>query len=133
MLACGHAHQFFYPALFVQHGQVGAGASFRGLFLYPDMPVSESCNLGQVGDADYLSAPGDEGQLLSNDSNVITLSLIGKSATFQRPYYMKSELTAAERDADQRYQDLENYTETLEQCIRALEERIPPEGGNDNG
>ena len=46
---------------------------------------------------------------------------------------MKSELTAAERDADQRYQELENYTETLEQRIRALEERIPQEGGNDNG
>ena len=81
----------------------------------------------------YAVGYGDEGQLLSKDSNVITLSLIGKSATFQRPYYMKSELTAAERDADQRYQDLENYTETLEQRIRALEERIPPEGGNDNG
>lgn len=76
---------------------------------------------------------GKEGQLLSRDSNVITLSLIGKSATFQRPYYMKSELTAAERDADQRYQELENYTETLEQRIRALEERIPQEGGNGNG
>lgn len=81
----------------------------------------------------YAVGYGDEGQLLSKDSNVITLSLIGKSAIFQRPYYMKSELTAAERDADQRYQELENYTETLEQRIRALEERIPPEGGNDNG
>ena len=81
----------------------------------------------------YAVGYGDEGQLLSKDSNVITLSLIGKSATFQRPYYMKSELTAAERDADQRYQELENYTETLEQRIRALEERIPQEGGNDNG
>ena len=81
----------------------------------------------------YAVGYGDEGQLLSKDSNVITLSLIGKSATFQRPYYMKSELTAAERDADQRYQELENYTESLEQRIRALEERIPPEGGNNNG
>ena len=81
----------------------------------------------------YAVGYGDEGQLLSKDSNVITLSLIGKSATFQRPYYMKSELTAAERDADQRYQELEDYTETLEQRIRALEEQIPPEGGSNNG
>ena len=44
----------------------------------------------------YSVGYGGEGQLLSRDSNMITLSLIGKSATFQRPYYMKSEITALE-------------------------------------
>lgn len=81
----------------------------------------------------YAVGYGEEGQLLSKDSNVITLTLTGKSATYQRPYYMKSELTAVEREADERYQALEEYSESLEERIRALEERLPPEGGNDNG
>lgn len=83
----------------------------------------------------YAVGYGDEGQLLSKDSNVITLTLTGKSETFQRPYYMKSELTAATQAADQRYRELEDYAESLEERIRALEERIEPEPeeGGDNG
>jgi len=37
---------------------------------------------------------GKEGQLLSRDSNVLTLTLTGKSSTFIRPYFMKSEIQA---------------------------------------
>ena len=48
---------------------------------------------------------------------------------------MKSELAAATRDADQRYRALQEYSEGLEERIRALEERMEPdpEGGDDNG
>lgn len=84
----------------------------------------------------YAVGYGDEGQLLSKDSNVIVLTLTGKSETFQRPYYMKSELTAATQAADQRYRELEDYTESLEERIRALEERMEPdpeEGGEGDG
>ena len=78
---------------------------------------------------------GDEGQLLSRDSNVIILTLTGKSDTFQRPYYMKSELQAAAEGENERYQALLEYSEALEERIRALEERLEPEeeGGEDDG
>lgn len=78
---------------------------------------------------------GDEGQMLSRDSNVINLQLIGQSSTFQRPYYMKSELAANEQEWEQRYQELEEYSESLEERIRALEERMEPdpEEGEENG
>ena len=51
---------------------------------------------------------------------------------------MKSELAAATRDADRRYRALEEYTEGLEERIRALEERLEPEpdpeeGGENSG
>ena len=49
---------------------------------------------------------------------------------------MKSELTAATQAADQRYRELEDYTESLEERIRALEERMEPdpeEGGEGDG
>jgi len=74
--------------------------------------------------------------LVADDSNVITLTLTGQSDAFERPYYMKSELEdIAEGDA-RRYRELEEYTETLEERIRALEERLgpePEEGGEGNG
>lgn len=77
---------------------------------------------------------GEEGQLYSKDSNVIILTLTGKSSTFQRPYYMKSELTAEAQAAEERYQALMEYSEALEERIRALEERMEPEeGGEDDG
>lgn len=81
----------------------------------------------------YAVGYGEEGQMLSRDSNVITLTLTGKSDTFERPYYMKSELSAATRDADQRYRALQEYTEGLEERIRALEERLEPEPGPEEG
>ena len=81
----------------------------------------------------YAVGYGEEGQMLSRDSNVITLELDGRSDTFERPYYMKSELSAATRDADQRYRALQEYTEGLEERIRALEERLEPEEGGENG
>ena len=85
----------------------------------------------------YAVGYGEEGQLLSKASNVITLALTGQSATFERPYYMKSELAAATRDADRRYSALQEYTEGLEERIRALEERLEPdpepEEGGENG
>lgn len=84
----------------------------------------------------YAVGYGGEGQLLSKDSNVITLTLTGQSDSYERPYYMKSELEdIAEGDA-RRYRELEEYTETLEERIRALEERLSPEpeeGGEGNG
>ena len=83
----------------------------------------------------YAVGYGEEGQLFSKESNVITLTLDGQSTSFERPYYMKSELAAATRDADQRYQELQEYSEGLEERIRALEERMEPdpEGGDGIG
>lgn len=78
---------------------------------------------------------GDEGQMLSKDSNVITLALIGQSDSFERPYYSKAEMSAMARASEQRYEQLSEYTEGLEDRIRALEERMEPdpEGGDGNG
>ena len=62
--------------------------------------------------------------------------LTGKADTFQRPYYMKSELEDISEGDARRYRELEEYTETLEERIRALEERLgpePEEGGEGNG
>jgi len=75
----------------------------------------------------YAVGYSEEGLLFSKESNIITLTLTGQSDSFERPYYMKSELAAATRDADRRYRALEEYTEGLEERIRALEERMEPE------
>lgn len=40
---------------------------------------------------------GKEGQLLSKDSNVLTLNLEGESAAFIRPYFMKAEIEEMEK------------------------------------
>ena len=40
---------------------------------------------------------GKEGQLLSRDSNVLTLELAGESDAFVRPYFMKSEIEEMEQ------------------------------------
>ena len=73
--------------------------------------------------------------MLSKDSNVITLALIGQSDSFERPYYSKAEMSAMARASEQRYEQLSEYTEGLEDRIRALEERMEPdpEGGDGNG
>lgn len=60
---------------------------------------------------------GKEGQLYSKDSNVVNLSLTGQAETFQRPYYMKSEIASR------------RIIRSLEERIEALEERL--EGGDD--
>ncbi len=72
---------------------------------------------------------GDEGQMLSKDSNVVALTLTGRSDVFERPYYMKSELAAVTETADRKYRELEEYAESLEERIRALEERGGGTGG----
>ena len=84
----------------------------------------------------YAVGYGEEGQMLSRDSNVIILTLTGRSDSFERPYYMKSELKDISEGDARRYRELEEYTETLEERIRALEERLgpdPEEGGTENG
>ena len=70
---------------------------------------------------------GKEGQLLSKDSNVVTLQLTGKSTSFQRPYYMKSEITkmkGTETELRSEIAELETQAESLENRIKVLEEYI---------
>ena len=54
----------------------------------------------------YAVGYGGEGQLLSRDSNVVIMTLSGRADSFERPYYMKSEVRG------------------LEERIAALEERL---------
>lgn len=56
---------------------------------------------------------GKEGQLLSKDSNVLTLTLTGQSSNFVRPYYTKSEVGRIEAKAS----DLEIRICALEELI----------------
>lgn len=51
----------------------------------------------------YAVGYGEEGQLYSKESNVVTLTLNGKNASFVRPYYTHSEI-----------QDLISWVEALE-------------------
>lgn len=44
----------------------------------------------------YAVGYGEEGQLLSRDSDVLILDLAGRSEHFERPYYMKSEVKSLE-------------------------------------
>lgn len=48
---------------------------------------------------------GKEGQLLSKDSNVITLTLQGKTDSFVRPYYSKAEIDALIKEILDKIQD----------------------------
>ena len=83
----------------------------------------------------YAVGYGSEGQLFSKESNVITLTLTGQSDSFERPYYSKAEMSAMARASEQRYEQLSEYAEGLEDRIRVLEERMEPdpEGGDENG
>ena len=77
----------------------------------------------------YAVGYGAEGQLFSKESNVITLALTGRSDSFERPYYMKSELKDISEGDARWYRELEEYAESLEERIRALEERGGGTGG----
>ena len=55
----------------------------------------------------YAVGYGEEGQLLSRDSNLIILALAGRSESFERPYYMKSELLSLVQDFEERISALE--------------------------
>ena len=83
----------------------------------------------------YAVGYGAEGQLFSKDSNVITLTLAGQSASFERPYYSKAEMSAMAQASQRRYDQLSEYSQGLEERIRALEEHMEPglEGGDENG
>ena len=70
---------------------------------------------------------GKEGQLLSRDSNVLTLELIGKYTSFERPYYMKSEVAAmksTETELRSQITELETQAAEMENRIKTLEEYI---------
>ena len=70
----------------------------------------------------YAVGYGEEGQLLSRDSNLIILDLAGRSESFERPYYMKSELLSL-------VQDFEERISALEQGQQGPD----GEGGDENG
>lgn len=73
---------------------------------------------------------GQEGQLLSRDSNVLTFQLSGRSDVFAPPYYTKTEVSALSRTIAAQERTLQSQEERL----RALEERLSPEEGeNSNG
>lgn len=63
---------------------------------------------------------GKEGQLLSKDSNVVVLTLKGKSDSFERPYYMKSEVDGLKSTIQEQQTELKSQDER----IKALEEKI---------
>lgn len=66
----------------------------------------------------YAVGYGDEGQLLSRDSNVILLTLTGRSQSFEHPYYMKSEVRG-----------LEERIAALEERLKTIQENPAEEGG----
>lgn len=59
----------------------------------------------------YAVGYGEEGQLLSKESNAVTLSLTGKNKKYKRPYYMRSEIS-----------EIEEETVDLDERVTALEQ-----------
>ena len=68
----------------------------------------------------FVIGYGKEGQLLSKDSNVVVLTLKGKSDSSERPYYMKSEVDGLKSTIQEQQTELKSQDER----IKVLEEKI---------
>ena len=90
--------RWYKPARSLHLGRLGCYRVLKLVVAMPHISGEYRC---------YAVGYGEEGQLFSKDSNVIILNLAGRSQTFVRPYFMKSEVEALAQDFEERISALE--------------------------